>query len=131
MSKDFKIGDLVIVNEVDQPCGRLVAVVVGTLVDGVQDFCFCEYLNISKDLDQFNDPPMQCNTKEVTKLSEFGCVLVTNTSDYHVGVVGRSLATYPDGDHEHRRWQEPFPINYQGRPHLLARIKDNVFYEHF
>lgn len=129
MSRDFRIGDLVIASDTDQPCGRLVAVVVGFEIDGVQDFCLCQYLNIDTDFDRFNNPPMRCNSKLVTKLSDFGCALVTNTKNYYVVRVGRSNATYRDG--AARDWQETTPMQFQGRPNLMSRIRDNVFYEHF
>ena len=129
MSKDFKIGDLVIINDIDQPCGRLVAVVVGLSVKSTSSMLLCEYLNADSDFDEWTKCQLKANVKFATHISDFGCVLLTDGSNYLVSQVGDSVARYPDG--QLRRWQDAGKPTYRGRTHLFKYIADNIFHTVF
>ena len=129
MSKDFRIGDLVIVNELDQPCGRLVAVVTGLSVDSTRSMLLCEYLNSDRAFDEWSKKPLKANVKFATHISDFGCVLLTDGSKYLVSQVGDSVARYTDG--QLRRWQDAGKPSYRGRPHLFKLIADSIFHTVF
>ena len=114
--EEFKIGDCVNLNHVEQPCGKLVAVVVGI----VGDCLLCQYLNAEEELDQYNEPPMRSPKEGTTKLSEFGVVIKGDGSDYWCEQETESKAKYADG--QPREWQDHFPEVRRGRPKLMQLV---------
>jgi hypothetical protein len=116
-SRAFKVGDLVILNDVEQPCGRMVCVVTGTCVGGF-DYYHVQYLNADSTFDSYCKPPMQNMLKRATRLEDFGVVFRNDGTHYWCEQIGNSSATYPDG--EPRKWQEfGGPIKYTIRSSAL------------
>jgi hypothetical protein len=114
----FRVGDTIILNDIDQPCGQLVAVVVKD--DG--EHYHCEYLNADARFDYYSKPPMRAGRLErATKLEEFGVKLCAADGRYWCEKVGESVARYPDG--QARQWQE-FGLagKYKARPHLALLL---------
>jgi hypothetical protein len=110
----FRVGDTVILNDVDQPCGKMVAVIVK---DDGKDY-HCEYLNADARFDKYNIPPMRFGRLNyATKLEDFGVKLCAADGKYWCEPVSISVARYPDGSP--RNWQEfDGPIRHVARPHL-------------
>lgn len=116
--RTFSPGLCVIVNHFDQPCGKLLAIVVD--VDG-QDVLCC-YVNADPALDGYQTPPMRFPSEIVTHVCDFGVDVETDTEGhYWCEQRGESIATYTDGTT--RPWQEHGqPIKYRGRPDLMKLI---------
>jgi hypothetical protein len=116
----FKVGDAVILNDVDQPCGKLVAIVVKD--DGTH--YHCEYLNADPRFDHYSKPPMRAGRLErATKLEDFGVVLCVADGKYWCDQIGESAAKYPDG--QARQWQEfGGRMMHRARPHLATILWD-------
>jgi hypothetical protein len=113
----FKVGDTVILNDCDRPCGQLVAVVVHD--DG--EHYHCEYLNADTRFDYYSNPPMRQGRLELaTKLEEFGVELRANGDDYQCIQVRESFAKYPDG--MPRQWQDTYAVNHKPRKHLAEML---------
>jgi len=70
-TRKFRVGDFVILNEVEQPCGKLIVVVISD--DGEQ--YECQYLNADPMLDPYNTPPMKNRLSVATKVEDFGVVI--------------------------------------------------------
>lgn len=105
------LGHCVIVNRIDQPCGRLVAVITEVGDVSVR----CKYLNSESELSSWNlDGGMSPGKLVVTPVNWFNVEVRYEESDgdivYWCQPVGESIATYSDG--EIRRWQE---YGYRGR----------------
>lgn len=122
MGKFFRIGDLVVVNDIDQPCGRLVAVVVGIAGDQLK----CSYLNAASEFDWWEKNPLTTGIEYATHLKDFGCVLMTDSEKYVVKKIGESRATYADGSH--RPWQERCEVAFKARKALLDLSYHNAFF---
>lgn len=89
----MKQGDLVIVNQMDKPCARLLAVVADSSGQ-------CYYL--SAKVDQLKVTASLHNG--AATLEEFGCEIQIASYQYAVLAFGTSCATYTDG--RSRLWQE-------------------------
>jgi len=108
-SRAFSVGDLVILNDVEQPCGRMVCIVTSNAND--LGFYSVQYLNADRTFDAYCKPPMQNRLLRATRVEEFGVVLRNDGTHYWCEQVGNSSATYPDGNP--RSWQEwSGPIKY-------------------
>jgi hypothetical protein len=117
VARAFRVGDCVILNYCEQPCGRLVCVVVGD--DG--EFYHCQYLNADPVLDAYNDPPMKNRLERATKIETFGVVIRAADGEYWCEQREESQATYADG--KPRPWQEcGGPIKYRTRPQLADML---------
>lgn len=114
--QEWKIGDCVNVNDVEQPCGRLVAVVVG--IEGSD--LLCQYLNASREFDYYNEPPMRNPKSESTKISDFGVVITDAGHEYWCSQTAESKATYSDGKPRH--WQDKNQSCYRGREDLMKLV---------
>lgn len=114
----FQVGDTVILNDCDQPSGKMVAVVVKD--DGTH--YHCEYLNADQRFDCYSKPPMKAGRLErATKTEEFGVRLCAADGKYWCEQVVDSVARYPDG--ALRKWQEfGGPMKYVARPHLALLL---------
>ena len=111
------VGDVVIMNEIEQPSGEMLMVVVG------RKSCYfvCKYLNADKRFDRYNRPPMLSRLERATHLEDFGVVLEFIHPDKYVcRVVGESRARYPDG--RPRPWQERVPMTYRYRKEVFEKI---------
>ena len=113
----FRVGDCVILNEVEQPYGRLIAVV--TEDDG--NYYHCQYLNADSTLDSYSNPPMKTRLDRATKIEDFGVVIRSAKGEYWCEQRSESKATY--SDRKPRKWQEHGgPVKYQARPHLAELL---------
>jgi len=111
------VGDCVIVNDIDQPCSRLIAVIVGQR----GEFYDCQYLNADEVFNSCNDPPMQNRLERATRIEDFGVVLQAGIDNYWCEQVSNSIAKYPDG--EARDWQERGgPYRYLKRSEVFAHV---------
>ena len=108
-SRAFRVGDCVNLNQVEQPCAKLIAVVVAD--DG--QLYHCQYLNADPMLDSYNNPPMKCSLDDATKIADFGVVIRSEGSEYWCEQRSESKATYKDG--KPRKWQD------WGQPKFVAR----------
>lgn len=116
-SRAFRVGDCVILNHVEQPCSKLICVVVKD--DG--EFYHCKYLNADKMLDSYNKPPMKNRLPRATKVEDFGVEIKAHDGKYWCEKVGESKATYADG--KPRQWQEwNGPIKYVPRKELAEML---------
>lgn len=98
--RSFVVGDCIILNDVEQPCGKMICVITAKVGDRYE----CKYLNAGPMFDQFNEPPMRNTMDRATLIEDFGVVLRFKGSQYWCDVVGESRATYPNG--KPRKWQE-------------------------
>lgn len=116
-SRAFRVGDCVILNEVEQPYGRLVCVVVD---DDGEQYHF-QYLNADPMLDSYNKPPMKNRLERATKIEDFGVVIRAANGEYWCEQRSESKATYSDG--KPRKWQEyGGPVKYRARPKLAELL---------
>ena len=91
----IKIGDLVIINQFDCPCSRLIASV--TSVD--EHTVHAEYLSAKTRMREVFSP-----LSVVTPIDKFGVELVnTDNGRFYTRQISESLATYLDGTV--REWQ--------------------------
>lgn len=117
VARAFRVGDCVILNHCEQPCGKLVCVVV----DDDGDFYHCQYLNADPAFDSYNDPPMRNRLDRATKIETFGVVIRAANGEYWCEQRGDSRATYADG--KTRPWQEyGGPLKYRTRPKLADML---------
>jgi len=105
----FSVGDCVILNDCEKPCGEMVAVVIH--VNEFDRGYLCKYLNADPKFDDFNRPGMQNTLSEATKIEDFGVVILRNNLDgdgrrYFCEQRRPSAAKYRDG--KPREWQEWF-----------------------
>ena len=104
---EVAVGHCVIINDVEQPCGRLVSVVVA--VDG--DVVVTKYLNADPVLTPYNKTGVANRRETVTPCGHFGVSVVVNSDgQYLCEPVAESRATYSDGDL--RPWQEYGPARW-------------------
>jgi len=119
-ASEIAVGHCVCLNHVEQPCGRLLAVVTGVSGSDV----WCKYLNSETYLTSYNkgDGMRPSFPKEITPVGAFG-VEVRFTIEggdvvYWCVPIGESTAKYLDGTT--RRWQEcGIPGRYVARPDVL------------
>jgi hypothetical protein len=118
-SRAFQVGDCIILNDAEQPCGRMVCVITGNAND--LGFYSVQYLNADRSFDSYCEPPMANRLLRATKLEDFGVVLRTDGTRYWCEKVSQSKATYPDGNM--RVWQEPSgPIKFTIRSSVLPYL---------
>lgn len=116
----FKVGDCVILNETEQPCGRLVCVVTGDADAG--GFYQCQYLNADPALNSYCNPPMRNRLLKATLVEDFGVDLLFKDGEYWCDPVRESVATYSDGSL--RKWQEyGDPIHHRARREVAKLIR--------
>jgi len=109
----FKVGDLINLNEFEQPCARLVAVVCGI----EDEYPFCKYLHAAKDLKPFKKG-LRVRASDATKIEDFGVICVRTAKYYSCEETTDSIATYPGG--ESRYWQDASEEPLKGRRSLMA-----------
>lgn len=116
LSNDIAVGHCVILNDVEQPCGRLVAVIMA--IEG--NTAFCNYLCADKDLSSHNKKlgmaiAIDGGIHNMTPVSKFGIEVkfCPQVGTYCCERVGDSIATYRDG--KTRKWQENVPLQYAAR----------------
>lgn len=92
----IQIGDLVIINDSDKPCTRLMARVAE--VDPVRGFIRAEYI-----CERTNMRECQGSLHRATLVSDFGVEVAFDGNVVSTEQVRPSVATYPDG--KPREWQ--------------------------
>lgn len=119
LSSDIAVGHCINVNQVEQPCGRLLAVI--TAIEG--DKVRWKYLNSESYLTSYNKGAGCWSYRwEVTPMTDFGVEVRTKQSDvdlvYWCEPVSESKAKYKDGTL--RPWQErDWRCLYVARPDVL------------
>jgi len=119
LSSDIAVGHCIDVNQVEQPCGRLLAII--TAIEG--DLVRWKYLNSESDLTSYNRGAGCWSYRwEVTPIGDFGVEVRTEQSDgglvYWCEPVADSKAKYKDG--MSRPWQERgWRGRYVARPDVL------------
>lgn len=96
LSSAVEVGHCVIINDCDQPCGKLVAVVCHVQ----DDLVVAKYLSASIKMNV-------CKNRRpdlVMPVGRFGVKVVMVGDQYWCEKIGESTAVYPDG--KHRPWQE-------------------------
>lgn len=112
-------GHAVIVNDIDQPCSKLIAIVIEA-----GDIVCARYLNADLGYDKLIKNPR----KYVTPVNDFGVKLYYDTEDgkYHTKVVSESVAKYPDG--AERQWQARGADSIQrGVEHLAITFALSIY----
>jgi hypothetical protein len=117
MTRKFEPGDCVILNDVEQPCARLIGVVV-SVDDG---YVKTKYLNADESFSSYNRRGCLSRRAVVTHLEDFGVRLRVTGVSYWCEVVGESTATYEDG--KPRKWQEPKVRIHYARQNVLRLVK--------
>jgi len=119
LSSDIAVGHCVIVNHVEKPCGKLVAVIVAIEGDKIRS----KYLNADPILTQYNNRGVVSRRETVTPCGSFGVdVIIDDSGTYWCQPVGPSHAKYEDGDT--RPWQDYSCVyQYLSRPDVLAVAK--------
>ena len=113
-----EVGSAVILNDVEQPSGRMVCVI--TAIQG--DKVCAKYLNANEQFDSYNKRGLKGNLRDVTPIGVFGVELnVDEHNRYECKQIVESNAKYPDGDN--RPWQEGKGWKWPGRPSVLALLK--------
>lgn len=112
------VGHCAIINHVEQPCGRLLAVIVAIEGESVRT----KYLNAERDLSSYNKRGCVNPIDLVTPAGHFGVEVRTDKDGaetfYWCEPVGESIATYRDGSI--RPWQEHgWSGQYVARPDVL------------
>lgn len=107
----LELGHCVIINDCDQPCAKLLAVVTEVREDKV----VAQYL--TKDVSM-----KQCwssNPKHVTPANWFGVRVLVTSAGVCCLNGGESKATYPDG--KARKWQEYGVMTHAVKPEVLMQ----------
>ena len=123
-ASEVAVGHCVIINHVEQPCGRLLAVVVA--IEG--ELARVKYLNVESDLTSYNVHGCLSSLEEVTPANWFGVEVRIELADdgdvvYWCEPVGESRAKYHDG--QTRLWQERgWRGRYVARPNVLKLINE-------
>lgn len=126
--KGFDIGDLVIVNEFDRPCARLIAEVM----DMGLDYLVVEY--IDKSLEHHGKMRVY-DISNPTKIEDFGMRLCAYVSDYGFAVcrsVYKPKAVYKNG--RERLWQPELKDQVNLREEITVfgrRYCVEYFYKYF
>lgn len=123
-SNNIEIGHCVILNDVEKPCGELVAVIVA--IDN--ETAHCKYLNADPRLNPYNKKHgmailLKNGLHNLTPINKFGIQVCYNSKmkKYYCERVGESIATYSDG--KLRQWQENIPIFYPARSEIIKITK--------
>lgn len=115
-SRAFVVGDTIIVNDVEQPCGKFVAVVVA-INQHMLKWC---YLKDDPTLEQFDGS--WAFMDEATLTQDFGVQICNDLDGYYwLEQKQASKAKYPDG--EPRRWQEYHPEKHKYRAKLFDLVR--------
>lgn len=120
----IEVGHCVILNDAEEPSGRMVCVIV----DANDESVWCKYLNSDRMFDSFNNRRgmrilRYPGLHDMTPLNVFGVRIFAcyeaGTNTVHGGWryccerIGESTATYRDG--HPRRWQEREPFKHWAR----------------
>lgn len=120
----IEVGHCVILNDFEEPSGRMVCVIA----DSDNWYVWCKYLNSDHAFSTFNHRHGMRISRDsafhnLTPLNAFGVRIVaryeagTNTVHggwiYHCERIGESTATYRDGNP--RRWQDREPLKHGAR----------------
>ena len=116
ITKKIKKGNLVILNECDQPGPRMI-VLVTSVQEGV---VYGKY--ISKDI-KFKKPRSQLTY--VTRVSDFGVRMSVIDGSLLVHVTGNSTARYSDG--KPRQWQRVSGAKTKIKPKLLNKVIESIY----
>ena len=100
-SRPFEVGEMLIVSYCEQPCAKLIAVVVDASESG--DMCNWKYLNADPMLDYCNNQNGFFRMEKATRVEDFGVKVMAHDGFYWCEKNGDSVATYEDG--KPRRWQ--------------------------
>lgn len=116
LSSDIAVGHCVILNDAEQPCGRLVAVIMA--IEG--NTAYCNYLNADPQLSSYNKKlgmavQIEGGIHNMTPVGKFGVEVdyYPQVGTYCCERVGDTVATYRDG--RPRKWQENVPVQYTAR----------------
>ena len=127
----FKVGDLVILNEAERPCGGMVCVVVRSQSSGEVVNYSVMYLNADPDFDPFCNSPMRSSLTEATLVKDFGVEFRMSGSEHDGGnpyywfkKIGVSKAKYKDG--MPRDWQEGVFHEHELRRSTIQYLKLNA-----
>lgn len=111
------LGHCVILNDIEQPCARMIGVVVG--IEG--EFIRTRYLCADADMTPYNKRGCVNRREVVTAIEDFGVELRSEGNSYWCEKVGDSVARYPDG--LRRTWQEHSgPIRHRFRADVMGAI---------
>lgn len=118
-ASEIAVGHCAIINHVEQPCGRLLAVIVAIEGESVRT----KYLNAESNLSSYNARGCVNPIETVTPASHFGvevrAELKGGDTVYWCDPQGESKATYCNGDA--RYWQErSWRGRYVARPDVLG-----------
>ena len=124
-ASEIAVGHCAIINHVEQPCGRLLAVIIAVEGESVRT----KYLNAERGLSSFNKRGCVNPIETVTPVGHFGVEVRTardgGETFYWCEPVGESRATYCNGDT--RPWQEHgWSGQYVARPDVLRLAKDDT-----
>lgn len=101
---NIKKGDLIIINDSDRPCARMIAKV--TSINSKIDRVYAKYIS-----SKLKNEKCYSSPDNVTKVTDFGVQVYIEKDRYMCLAIGRSKATYRDG--MSRQWQEDgSPIQY-------------------
>ncbi len=115
-ASEIAVGHCVILNHVDQPCAKLVAIIVKRDTDG---FFYAKYLN--KELQHINGGRPVRVYGDATPVGEFGVEVLADMEKYWCKQIAGSRATYSDG--KLRCWQDTNPDAYYKPLQALLFIK--------
>jgi hypothetical protein len=115
LSNEITLGNCVIINHIEQPCAKLLAVIISFDEETVTT----NYLNADKVFNSYNKKGCVNRRNEVTPVSLFGVQVVVDLemNEYWCDPVGETTAKYHDG--ELRLWQEHGVKRYKFRPKIL------------
>ncbi len=113
MSEDIKIGELVIMNDCDAPCPRLIAI-----VEDIKDGSYlCRYFSTYPNMKKPYGP-------NPTRVSDFGVDVIVSGNHFCAHQTRKTIATYDDG--KPRYWQP------QGGSIQRARKKPlDIYWKHY
>jgi len=122
LASEIAVGHCVILNDVEKPYGRLIAVIM----EIQNDIAFCKYLCSDPQLDIYNKKRgmmigITGGIHSMTPVAKFGVKVCFNKWQYWCEKVGESTATYRDG--RPRQWQENVAYNYQYRLEVLKKAR--------
>ena len=119
-SSDIAVGHCVILNDVDQPCGRLVAVIMA--IEG--NVAYCNYLNADPLLSSYNQKlgmaiEIEGGVHNLTPVGKFGVEVnfYPQVKTYCCERISESVATYCNG--APRQWQENVPVQHAARLNVV------------
>jgi hypothetical protein len=115
LSSEIAVGHCVIINHVEQPCAKLLAVI--TSFD--ENTVTTNYLNADKSFNSYNKVGCANRKSEVTPVGLFGVQVMVDLekNEYSCQFIADSIAEYHDG--RIRKWQDYNNCLYQFRPKVL------------